>query len=186
VAVNLSSRYPHGSVDDADYERVRDRIIDALSALVLPDGVRAFRSVRRREDVYSGAFVGGAPDVVVEPDDCLDFGMNLDAREAVRRHRDEEGHHSPRGLVSLSGPGLRKRTRIEGRLADCVPTILHALGLAVPTGLDGRVIEEAFDDGRPVRFGAAVDESATPATDAVYSAEEEEELRRSLEGLGYL
>lgn len=186
VAVNLKSRYPHGTVADEDYEDVRDRVIAALSGLVLPDGVRAFRTVRRREDVYSGPYVDGAPDVVVEPDDCLDFGMNLDAKEAVRKHRDDEGHHSPRGLVSLSGPGFRPRTPIEGRIADCVPTILHALGLDVPGGLDGRVIEEAFADGRAVRFGAAVDASASRAVEAVYSEEEEEELRRSLEGLGYL
>lgn len=186
VAVNLRSRYEHGSVDDADYEPVRTRVIDALAALRTGDGRAAFRTVRRREDVYRGDFVHLAPDVVTEPDDSVSFGMDLDAREALREHKRPEGHHSPRGFVSLTGPGIRRGVRIEGRIADCLPTILHGLGLAVPAACDGRVLSEAFEEARPVRV---LDESHLASAAAAaprYTAEEEAELRRSLEGLGYL
>jgi len=186
VAVNLAGRYPHGCVAEADYESVRDEVIALLSSLTLPDGTRALRSVRRREEVYSGPYVDRAPDVVVEPDDALAFGMKLDAREALRGHKGEEGHHSPRGLIALAGPGIRRGATIGGAIRDCVPTMLHAMDLAVPEGLDGRVILEAFDDGREVRTIAAADDGRGPGEEPVYTSEEEEELRRSLEGLGYL
>jgi hypothetical protein len=70
-----------------------------------------------------------------------------------------------------------------------MPTVLWALGLEVPGGLDGRVLEECFTAetraAHPVRTGAAAPSSA-PAEPAPYGADEEEELRKTLEGLGYL
>jgi predicted AlkP superfamily phosphohydrolase/phosphomutase len=185
IAVNLKSRYPHGCVEDADYERVRDEIVRAMTALRTPDGRAAFRAVRRREDVYSGPFVATAPDLVAEPDDSVEFGIDLDAKEAIRAHKRPEGHHSSRGFVVLAGPGFRRGAQVTGDIVDCLPTMLHALGLAVPEGCDGRVIEEAFDEARPVRrIPDPVQSSAAAAKEL--SAGEEAELRKSLEGLGYL
>jgi predicted AlkP superfamily phosphohydrolase/phosphomutase len=185
VAVNLKGRYPHGVVEQADYEKVRDEVIALLTDLKLPDGRPAFLSVKRREDVYHGDHVGGAPDVVVEQDDALDFGIQLDATNAIREHKRPLGHHSPRGLVALTGANCKRGTTIEGDLVDCVPTILHALGLAVPAGCDGKVLVDAFSDDRAVRTLDTAVEAADMSASA-YSADEEEDLKRSLEGLGYL
>ncbi len=185
VGINLRSRYAHGIVEDADYEAVRDEVIGALTALRLPDGEAAFRTVRRREEVYHGDFAHLAPDVVVEWSDALDLGIQLDAKEAVRSHRREEGHHSPRGFICVAGPGCRTGTTIAGSIVDCLPTALHAMGLKVPVGLDGQVLVEAFDDDRDVETftpDLALDGGSGPG----FSESEEEELRRSLEGLGYL
>ena len=72
-----------------------------------------------------------------------------------------------------------------------MPTALWALGLDVPAGLDGRVLTAAFAEGavaaNPVRMGAAspADAAAAPGQGAM-GADEEEELRKTLEGLGYL
>ena len=63
-------------------------------------------------------------------------------------------------------------------------TLVCALGLAVPEGCDGRVIEAAFDAARPVRKMPDPTESASAG--AQLTAEEEADLRKSLEGLGYL
>ena len=185
IAVNLKSRYPHGCVEDADYEKVRTRIVDVFSSLKTPEGAPAFRRVRRREEVYRGDFVSTAPDVIAEPDDAVAMGIDLDAKEAVRVHKRPEGHHSPRGFISLTGAGFRRGAKIEGEIVDCLPTMLHALGLAVPEGCDGRVIEEAFETPRPVRRIPDPVETAGAAGKAL-TAEEEADLRKSLEGLGYL
>jgi len=201
IGINLKSRYAHGIVEDADYETVRNEVIAQLSALELPDGGAAFRTVRRREDVYTGPRAHLAPDIVTEPSDAMDLGIQLDAKSVFRRHKHPEGHHSPRGFVSITGPGCKQGVTIEGNIVDCLPTMLHALGLAVPEGLDGRVLVSAFDDDREVRTTVAMDtgsddpgaETGTNTgtgtnTDAGtgFSDEEEEALRRSLEGLGYL
>jgi predicted AlkP superfamily phosphohydrolase/phosphomutase len=187
VAVNLRSRYAHGVVEDQDYESVRDEVIATLRDLRTADGRPALRTVRRREEVYSGEFTSLAPDVVTEPDDAVEFGMDLDARETLREHRRPEGHHSPRGFISLTGPGIRKGARIEGNIADCLPTILHAMGLAIPAVCDGKVLLDAFENPAPVRVLDAAALAAPAVAAAVpCTAEEEAELRKSLEGLGYL
>jgi len=188
IGINLKSRYPaHGIVEDADYESVRDEVIAKLSALELPDGQPAFRTVRRREDVYEGPHAGLAPDVVTEPTDAMDLGIQLDAKSVFRHHKHPEGHHSPRGFVSITGPGCKSGTTIEGSIVDCLPTVLHALGLAVPEGLDGVVLTAAFDDDREVQTIAAIAAGDGDGGEgAAFSEEEEEALRRSLEGLGYL
>jgi predicted AlkP superfamily phosphohydrolase/phosphomutase len=185
VAVNLKSRYPHGVVADADYEKVRDEVLRALASMKLPDGGRAFRAVRRREHVYAGPYTSTAPDVIAEPDDSVSMGIDLDAKEALRVHKRPEGHHSPRGFVSLTGAGFRRSVHVEANIVDCLPTILHALGLAVPEGCDGRVIDAAFTETRAVRTMPDPAESAA-AAGKVLSPEEEADLRKSLEGLGYL
>lgn len=185
VAVNLKSRYPHGVVAAADYETVRDEIVRVLSSLKAPDGRPAFRAVRRREEVYAGAYTSTAPDVIAEPDDLVSMGIDLGAKETFRVHKRPEGHHSPRGFVSLTGADFRRGAKIEGNIVDCLPTILHALGLAVPEGCDGRVIQAAFVESRPVRTMPDPAESAAAAGKSL-SADEEADLRKSLEGLGYL
>jgi hypothetical protein len=103
----------------------------------------------------------------------------------MRAHKRPEGHHSPRGFFSLTGSDFRRGAKIEANIVDCLPTILHALGLAVPEGCDGRVIDEAFVEQRPVRrIPDPVESAGTPVKQL--SAEEEADLRKSLEGLGYL
>lgn len=186
VAVNLRSRYPHGVVEDADRESVIAAVMAALSAVRCPDGRPALRSVRRREDVYRGPFAEHAPDIVCEPADDVEFGMDLDAKEALREHRRPEGHHSPRGFIAIAGPGVRRGAVIEGRIADCLPTILHAMGLAVPDDCDGSPILSAWESPAPVRTISSSALGGASAGAPVYTAEEEAELRKSLEGLGYL
>ena len=70
-----------------------------------------------------------------------------------------------------------------------MPTVMWALGLEVPGGLDGRVLESAFTDeerkANPVRIGQASKAAAAAAAPAMTAAEEEE-LRKTLEGLGYI
>jgi hypothetical protein len=66
--------------------------------------------------------------------------------------------------------------------------MLHAAGLAVPSGLDGRVIEEALIDPAPAMViersesQSQVSESSSPTL----SNDEEKLIEDKLRGLGYL
>ncbi len=70
------------------------------------------------------------------------------------------------------------------QLIDLAPTILHLLGLPVPTDMDGRVLTEALADARAVEFGGTSESSA--ATTEGYSEEEEREVIERLADLGYI
>ena len=81
------------------------------------------------------------------------------------------------------GPGVEPGTIEGAEIADIAPTALHALGLAVPDDMDGRVLTELFSDGREVRTQSA---AATSTEDVVYTPEEAAAIEQSLANLGYL
>jgi arylsulfatase A-like enzyme len=73
----------------------------------------------------------------------------------------------------------------EARLEDVLPTVLVALGVGLPQELDGQPLLDIFQQAPQVSRTEASPGLARPHRD-VYTDEEEQELRRRLEGLGYL
>jgi hypothetical protein len=70
---------------------------------------------------------------------------------AVQDATPKEGYHDQAGLTIIRGAGVRK----GGKLQECTnldfaPTILHLLGLPIPSHMKGRVLEEAFSSGARV------------------------------------
>ena len=77
----------------------------------------------------------------------------------------------------------------EAGLVDVAPTVLALMGIPIPSGMDGRVIEEAVKpealapcDEAPKGLVPGSEEPSVP----VYSLEEEMEIARRLADLGYL
>lgn len=183
VWINLRGREAAGCVAPESYETVRDEVIAQLLAWRLPEGGRVVARARRREEVYAGPCVDGAPDVVLEL--ALDGGYGLslvqtpwsvqplralrtlgDHELAGGRGRGMNGTHRPDGLWLATGPGSENlEAAATARLEDVAPTLLHAMGISWQGDLDGvaRVRERV-----------------------PYSAEEEELLSRRLRNLGYL
>lgn len=194
VQVNLRGRSPRGIVaPGAEYEAVRDEVIAGLRALRLPGSAEPlFDLVERREEVYRGPMVDWAPDVVTRSrGNAVAIARDLDAGKWLRENRHERGGHSPDGILILRGPGVRRGARVEGMgIEDVMPTLLWLLGVPVPDGLDGRVRTDLLDPeaaaARPVRTAAAPAAAPPAAPAAAFEAGEEEELRRTLEGLGYI
>jgi hypothetical protein len=97
--------------------------------------------------------------------------------------------HPPDGIVGVYGPGVQAGARIDGGIADVTPTLLYMAGLAIPEGLDGSVLTDAFTpgrlDGEPVRTTAPL-EAGTRLGASPYSSDEEAMIEESLRGLGYL
>lgn len=195
VKVNLRGRGPGGIVEPgAEYERLRDGIIAGLRELRFPGSDRPlFDWVGRREEAYRGARMEWAPDVVTRSAGFrVICGKNLDEGRLLRESEHEAGAHSDTGILVLHGPGVRRGARLEGaRIVDVAPTVLWGLGLEVPAGLDGRVLESGFEPAalaaNPVRVSAAVAPAPIASPEAgSFDPSEEEELRKTLEGLGYI
>jgi predicted AlkP superfamily phosphohydrolase/phosphomutase len=193
VKINLKGRSDHGIVEPgAEYERLRDEIIAGLKKLKYPgEGGPLFEFVGRAEEVYHGPMMDWGPDVVAR---SIDFrvtpGKNLSKGRLVRVSRHEQGTHSDTGILALRGPGVRGGAKADDAgIEDVMPTVLWALGVEIPPGLDGRVLTECFEPAvvaaNPVRVGAAIASSASAAA-APSTAAEEEEMRKTLEGLGYI
>jgi len=193
VWLNVAGRQPKGIVTPgAEYERLRDELARDISALRDPEtGAPLVAGVWRREDVYSGAHVADAPDLIVETVTGHHGGFDLDrlvtdvpsaALAAIN------GSHTPEGIfIAAGGPFLRGVALDPPSLADVLPTAVHLLGAPLPDDLDGRVLAEAMDPAyvaaHPVRHSSS---EAGTEDRVTLSTDDEGEMRKFLQGLGYV
>ncbi|MBW2389288.1 MAG: alkaline phosphatase family protein [Deltaproteobacteria bacterium] len=195
VWINLQGREAQGGVAPEDYERVRDRVIEALLAWRLPNGEPVVARAVRRENLYRGPFVARAPDIALEL--ALDndgYGLSLvasrwedegsasvtrldDADLAGGRGLGMNGTHRADGILIGTGTDLRLAQqqpsqdlpgREHPRLVDMAPTLLAAMGIEWETS-------EGEADGVSIPLGQHR-----------YSVEEEAMVAERLRALGYL
>jgi predicted AlkP superfamily phosphohydrolase/phosphomutase len=159
IFINLKGRDPHGIVNPgAEYESVRDSIIDRLSKLIDPEtGRNAVDRVYRAEELYKGPMLEWAPDLIIEWHDTAYMPTESDRdRESIFVPRWREymnwpttGSHQIDGILFAKGPGISKAKRVEGaRIIDMMPTWLCALNQRIPADLEGCTIPGLFEDGK--------------------------------------
>jgi len=150
VFINLKGREPMGVVEPGrEYEELRDEVIQALEGLCDPrTGEPVLQRVARREDVYRGPYVESAPDILFELAEGYEVTSEVATKGLFRDiSGDGAGFHAQEGILVVAGPGVDAPQTLEGaNIADLAPTILHCLGLPVPRAMDGRVLEDAFDE----------------------------------------
>jgi predicted AlkP superfamily phosphohydrolase/phosphomutase len=163
VSVNLVGREPHGTVQRADYERVRDELADALLEFTDPEtGQHPVGQVVRKEEVLSGPYLDRAPDLLLQPAPLYSLAR---ARHLVAPADWLSGDHRPEGVYAMAGPGIPSGAGPEISLADFAGQIAEAVGLEP---------DEEW--------------SRAPAAEPVgaYSEEQERQVEERLRGLGYL
>ncbi|MCK5176034.1 MAG: alkaline phosphatase family protein [Planctomycetes bacterium] len=158
-------------------------------------GCEVLLAVHRKQDVFKGPHMKNMPDLVIEPAagysctgayrfykgifDPIVFGVD---NHAGKHHKD--------GVVLAVGEGVRQQDSMRARLIDMTPTRLYYLGLPVDSGMDGRVVEEMFEDGFRDRLGPVrhsdVSAGTTTKADGPYSGEDEKKIEQRLKDLGYL
>jgi predicted AlkP superfamily phosphohydrolase/phosphomutase len=139
-------------------------------------GKPVFRDLIPREELFEGPYLERAPDLLVDLQLDAGYSYNLmpsappkeasaapwrRGRSAGSAHpfrrlgaheylgkkgRSLPGSHRSRGFMSLAGPTIRAGGKIDAHIADLSATLLHRLGVSVPTSFAGRVLWEAFRD----------------------------------------
>ena len=99
------------------------------------------------------------------------------------------------GIFVAAGPAFRHDAkRIKANLLDIAPTVLHLLGVAVPSDMDGRILTELLDpeamhaSASPVFatvFAGANEPDELPVA-STYAAEDDAAIKQRLADLGYL
>lgn len=142
IYINLKGRDPEGIVEQKDYEAVQQQIIDALLLWVDPKtGMRPVSLALSRQDArILGLYGDWVGDVVyaLYPWIAGQHGNILPAAEW--------GIGSLKGLLTFTGPGIKKGYRLErtSNLIDIVPTICYLMDLPVPATVDGAVLYQVF------------------------------------------
>jgi predicted AlkP superfamily phosphohydrolase/phosphomutase len=183
---------------DVSEDRLRDELTALLTEVTDPeDGSRVVQQVYKREEIYHGPHADGAPDliVVLNPRFAGNHRMGnktvVAERVELASHAQVVGAHRMDGIFMAAGPEMSAIANQIFHLSieDLAPTILYSMGVSVPDTLDGRVLTEVF---RPEVIAAHPPQSAAgkfwdrESEEVAFSPEEELEVRRQLEGLGYL
>jgi predicted AlkP superfamily phosphohydrolase/phosphomutase len=181
------------AADDFEVEMLRDRLRQQLSTLVDPlTQEAAIRRIWDRDELYSGPFIGDAPDLIIEFHPKF-VGNHRTGNHGVFADRVEvaavRGAHRFEGIFLGAGTSIAKTERRDDyAIEDIAPTILYLLGQPIPEELDGRVLTNIIDPSvlraRQPQYVAEGGEFVRPAVEL--DAAEEEQIRRQLAGLGYL
>jgi predicted AlkP superfamily phosphohydrolase/phosphomutase len=145
IYLNLKGRESGGILEEgSEAERVRHAIQTGLADF--PDTQTqsaAIRSVSRREELYSGAFVESSPDLLVN----FHRGFRVSWQSAVGGFsnsllQDNMRRWSGDHIVDPeSVPGIlfmnRASQRNQARIIDLAPTIVKYLGVPVPESMEG-------------------------------------------------
>jgi hypothetical protein len=100
------------------------------------------------------------------------------------------GDHRVHGILFARGPFIRRGVRVrDANLVDIAPTVLYAIKEPVPRDMDGRVVQEIFEESfsreNEVRFSEASGDRSR-GHDEGYSDRDEAAIVERLKALGYL
>jgi predicted AlkP superfamily phosphohydrolase/phosphomutase len=144
VYINLKSKYPHGIVEDNEYEKIQDEVIKALYDYTdSKTGKKPIAFAFKKQDArIIGLYGEKIGDIVygVYPEVSGEHGRQITTGEY--------GIGSMKGLFIAKGPGIKKGKIIERTiwLLDIVPTICFAMDLPVPKNCEGAIIYQIFED----------------------------------------
>ncbi len=146
------------NVSSSDYERLRETITSELYKLE-DHGVRVVDKVYKREEAIWGKFIKRAPDLFVILHEGYVFrywsdivkGSKSNAigdAKPLKSASVESGGHRPEGIFVAYGTNISSGVALNDiiRTWDIAPTVLHMLGLSIPSYMDGHVIKSILKD----------------------------------------
>ncbi|MAG21772.1 MAG: hypothetical protein CL943_00505 [Candidatus Diapherotrites archaeon] len=131
-----------------------DQLVKELRELKNPaTGEKVIGDIVFKKDIYNGEFISTAPDLIGEPRDKVEINGSLGPKGLFSNEHHWQATHALNGMFFLYGPSF-KNVKEEGKasLLDIMPTVLHAMGQAIPTDVDGKVLEEYFVNKKSVAF----------------------------------
>jgi predicted AlkP superfamily phosphohydrolase/phosphomutase len=196
IWLNVQGRDCEGIVSLREYPGLCDRVRRALLDWRDPcSGDPIVAQVWHRDELYTGAAVATAPDLVLElatPGGYSyvgvpSYGCDGPAVEPLApaalggKLAGMSGSHRPDGLFMLAGAAVQPG-RVDGaHIADLAPTVMALCGVASPRDWDGRTLAAL----RRRQLAPAVPSDWT-AVESDYDETTSADLQRRLEQLGYL
>jgi predicted AlkP superfamily phosphohydrolase/phosphomutase len=171
IRLNLRGREPFGAVEaGAESDALLEEIAGELLELRQPaTGERIVAGVRTAAQIFGPDHHPDVPDLIVAFRQDLGLLESCTSPRVGRVHVPvgsrwgrRSGDHSPRSAAWVRGDGFEAGRQLAGgSLLDVAPTVLQALGCALPDWLDGaplntRCVRGDSDMASPLRAGGAI------------------------------
>ncbi len=136
IFINRKGAFPKGSVEDEDYETLRDELSEKLLEIVHPKtGKPVIQKVFRKEEVYSGPLLERAADLIAHPHDGFDIKGKLAAGEMYHDDAINGMHTYHDAFLYIRGKEIG---RDDFEITDVTPTVLKLFDIEVPEYMDGK------------------------------------------------
>jgi len=153
ININLKRREPEGSVDNEEYENLIFEIIEKIKTLEDPEtGRPVVKNIWRKHELYAGNFIENLPDIIIEYageseyESVLGFNEQYLVNKPLFYTTEVSSAHKRNGIFLVYGPRIKKGQRVDVKIYDITPTILHIFDLPIPNDIDGRVLIEIFEE----------------------------------------
>jgi predicted AlkP superfamily phosphohydrolase/phosphomutase len=187
VFLNRKGREPFGVVEEKDAAALVKEISEKLLAQKSPHtGKPLFDAMLPLNSAYPQRGEFDFPDLFVQPRRGVNFVRKLSFGPSVEiPDENYKGTHRPEGFFALYGTGVKAGVKSESSIADVAPTLLAALGQAVPSDMNGAVWLDYFEKPLEYQFGEPSALNVGGGA-AVYSDAERAVVEQRLADLGYV
>jgi predicted AlkP superfamily phosphohydrolase/phosphomutase len=139
--LNVQGREPNGVINPADYEKVRDELIERIAAITDPEGVNIGSVAYRPEEIYREVN-NIAPDLIVYLGNLRWRSVGSLGLNRIHTFENDTGpddaNHSQEGMYIYYDPEVQGQGHGPKRhLMDVAPTILALMGVPNPGGMQG-------------------------------------------------
>ena len=186
VFIHRADRYPEGTVSAAEYEPLRDHLIDDLKSVSDPrTGEPVFEAVVRAEEKYAGEYSDDGPNLLVVPRnwEYMIYGDLND--EWLHPPRQRIADHHPLGVFYAAGQSVATG-EVTADITDFAPTLLYLLGLPILAGLDGEVVSGIRDSEANTPRPKYIKDAVHDRPDRTDEEAHERTVEERLDDLGYL
>jgi predicted AlkP superfamily phosphohydrolase/phosphomutase len=203
ICINVKGQWANGIVKSGtEYEKLREEISGKLKELKDPeDEERIIERVYKREEIYTGAYLIDAPDLIVQTNNYK-YHVNSNAfleknhsiiqniynrQNTIRPNR--LSTHRLNGAIIFNGEMIQNIMLENAEIIDVAPTISYLLKLCIPKDMDGKVLKDIFHSDHLRRYPITYTDFEKDNNDKKirdYTDIEEDKVKEMLQGLGYL
>jgi predicted AlkP superfamily phosphohydrolase/phosphomutase len=184
LSLNLNEEMP-------DYVQLRANLAKDLAELKDEEGRSIVKKVWKREELYHGPLLNSAPGLVATFEDGYCAYPHLSSGGAIVTPSlpTQSGIHEMEGVLMALGPGVTNVGGLNADIMDLAPTILHILGVPIPSDMDGEVLRGMFSSSSPLY--SRVDEiepiaAVSGESEKPFTEQDEKRVLSHLKDLGYV
>jgi ATP sulfurylase len=145
IFMNVQGREPNGVVPPSQYEKVRDELVEKISAIPDPNGKPIGTKVYKPQSIYRAANAI-PPDLIVVFGNLYWRSVGSLGLNSIQTFENDTGpddaNHAQYGLYIYFDPkrNLGGCELHDARLVDVAPTVLNEFGHAIPDDMIGKII----------------------------------------------